>query len=75
MEFREGDEILLAVFEAGVHDKKRMKVVQTGKRHGEFVYQVKPKDSGEKAEVYKDEKGNDWFEEDLLVRAPRDGAK
>ena len=31
-----------------------------------FVYQTKPKDGGESTELYKDDKGMDWFHEDEL---------
>ena len=37
-----------------------------------FVYQTKPKDGGESAELYKDDKGMDWFSEDELEWAVRE---
>lgn len=47
---------------------KRMEVVQARKLFGSntFKYQVKPKDG---AGLYRDENGNDWFEEEDLVLA------
>ncbi len=48
-----------------------MVIVRAGRRATTFVYQVKPRDGGEKAGLYKDEKGNDWFEEEDLVLAPK----
>ena len=69
-----GDEVNQAVFENGSHIMKRMVIVQVGKRRGSstFLYQTKPKDGGDDVKLYTDGKGNDWFEEDDLVRAPKE---
>ncbi|MCJ1393264.1 hypothetical protein MMC18_006136 [Xylographa bjoerkii] len=70
-EFKERDEVSLAVVEGGSHKMKRAEIVgvaSKGLGSTTFRYQVKLKVDGEKAEVYKDEKGNDWFDEDDLVR-------
>ncbi|MCJ1387136.1 hypothetical protein MMC17_010265 [Xylographa soralifera] len=80
-EFKNGDEANLAVFEGGRYLTKRMEIVAVARKglgSTSFVYQVKPKVDGEKAEVYKDEKGNDWFDEEDLVMvqsAPRPSRK
>ena len=51
---------------------KRMEIVRA-KKHGDtFRYQVKPENSSNDTDLYEDEKGNDWFDEEDLVRAPKE---
>ncbi|KAL9121410.1 MAG: hypothetical protein Q9187_002036 [Circinaria calcarea] len=70
--FRKKDKVLLAVKENGIQKMKRMEIIWAEKRGDTFVYQVKPENSGNDTNLYKDEKGNNWFEEDDLVWAPKE---
>jgi len=65
-EFNPGDVVKLSVRENGVLNVKKMEVVKAEQREGIPKYQVKP--SGQKEEgVFKDENGNEWFDEDELT--------
>jgi len=65
-EFNPGDVVKLSVRENGVLNVKKMEVVKAEQREGIPKYQVKP--SGQKEEGgFKDENGNEWFDEDELT--------
>jgi len=74
-EFKAGDDnVQLAVLMEGIHKMKQVEIVAVrskGLGSTSFEYQVKLKVDGEKAEVYKDMKGHDWFDEENLVRVMR----
>ena len=67
--FREGDDVKLPVVEEDISRAKKkkvkhMEIVKAVLRDGKWWYQVKI--SSEGPELHKDEKGNDWFDQDLL---------